>query len=667
MKNKIFAVIVAFLFGIVSVNADELNNNLYEDVTYDSAIVSESETVTSENGTATSENENVIAEDSSVYEEASKDSSTTKEIVETPKKKTGILKTKDITVDYVASIGDVKYENIDDAIEEANSGDVIVLLANVSPTKTFYKDLTFKGNYTITYNVYGWRFNGNITVDGATLIINSLEGAKEANNGEVGKWFSMVLGGTLKVQNYGKIEFNYDSNYGVNCAIYLNEKIGARIEVSNNSKFYINGFNTKGVSGQAIQLGKTANSGIFVSGNSEFIIDGANRGYVNSPIVEVINSTFIVRNCTSNASNGGLFTATNSRIEFTNNTGHGLSTSDAYFTNSKLISNGNGYTALHVNGNLTVKNSEFTIEKNGWNAWAAGLFAGIRLVYNASFDAKSIITIKDNNSVGVYASNSQGNIVFEEGCNLTIINNGLLTDDSHGKTAGLSFVNQGGGIWNKATMSLPKSAKIYNNHASIGADDIYSQGSLITFNEVGDDWYLNGVQGNCTDKINGWYDDAKDSRWNAHGDDLHIERILPGKFESISIKAAHNLPGKVIVNYVDEKGSKLALDDVINGYVDDNYKTNSKVIEGYRLIKVVGNETGKFTTDDIVVTYIYQKIDNAKYEPKKLYSQKTFNQVEDNAPYTGIDSNANSSALLLGFSFVALSLLIINRKRFLQN
>ena len=54
MKNKIFAVIVAFLFGIVSVNADELNNNLYEDVTYDSAIVSESETVTSENGTATS-------------------------------------------------------------------------------------------------------------------------------------------------------------------------------------------------------------------------------------------------------------------------------------------------------------------------------------------------------------------------------------------------------------------------------------------------------------------------------------------------------------------------------------------------------------------------------------------------------------------------------------
>ena len=216
-------------------------------------------------------------------------------------------------------------------------------------------------------------------------------------------------------------------------------------------------------------------------------------------------------------------------------------------------------------------------------------------------------------------------------------------------------------------MSLPKSAKIYNNHASIGADDIYSQGSLITFNEVGNDWYLNGVQGNCTDKINGWYDDSKDLRWNAHGDDLHIERILLGKFESISIKAAHNLPGKVIVNYVDKKGSKLALDDVINGYVDDNYKTNSKGIEGYRLIKVVGNETGKFTTDDIVVTYIYQKIDNAKYEPKKLYSQKTFNQVEDNAPYTGIDSNANSSALLLGFSFVALSLLIINRKRFLQN
>lgn len=74
-----------------------------------------------------------------------------------------------------------------------------------------------------------------------------------------------------------------------------------------------------------------------------------------------------------------------------------------------------------------------------------------------------------------------------------------------------------------------------------------------------------------------------------------------------------------------------------------------------------------FTTDDIIVTYIYQKIENTKYEPKKLYSQKTFNQVEDNAPYTGIDSNANSNIVLLGFSFVALSLSVINRKRFLQN
>lgn len=659
MKNKIFIAIVAFLFGIVSVNADELNNNLYENATYDSTVISESEI-------SESEKEAVVTEDTLTQEEVSEESNSTKEVVETPKKNETISKVKNVDTKYVASIDDEKYENIDDAIASANSGDVIVLLANVSPTKTFYKDLTFKGNYTITYNVYGWRFNGDITVDGATLIINSLANAKEANNGETYKWFTMVLGGALKVQNYGKIEFNYDSNYGVKCAIYLNEKIGARIEVSNNSKFYINGFNTNGVSGQAIQLGETANSGIFVSGNSEFIIDGANRGYVNSPIVEVIDSIFIVRNCTANASNGGEFTAINSKIEFINNAGHGLSTSNASFTNSELISNDNGYTALHVNGDLTVKNSKFTIERNGWNAWGAGLFAGIRLVHNANFDAQSIITIKDNNSVGIYASDSQGNITFEEGCDLTIINNGLLTDDTHGKTAGLSFVNYGGGIWNKAKMSLPKSAKIYNNHASLGADDIYSQG-VITFNEVGEDWYLNGIQGNCTDRINGWYDDSENSRWNAHDEDLHIERVLPGEFTSISIKAAHNLPGKVIAQYVDEKGTKLSEDEIINGYVDENYETNSKVIEGYKLIKVVGNETGQFTSDDIIVTYIYQKIDNVKYEPKKSYIQKTAKQVEDNAPYTGVDSNISSSIVLLGFSFVALSLLIINRKRFLQN
>ena len=102
---------------------------------------------------------------------------------------------------YVAEVNGVLYEDIDTAIENANDNDVITLLSDVNPTKTFYKSLTFTGKHTLTYNVYGWRFNGKLTIDGATLVLNSLENLKEANNGEAGKWFTMVLNGELTVKN----------------------------------------------------------------------------------------------------------------------------------------------------------------------------------------------------------------------------------------------------------------------------------------------------------------------------------------------------------------------------------------------------------------------------------------------------------------------------------
>lgn len=48
---------------------------------------------------------------------------------------------------YVAEVNGVLYEDIDTAIENANDNDVITLLSDVNPTKTFYKSLTFTGNH----------------------------------------------------------------------------------------------------------------------------------------------------------------------------------------------------------------------------------------------------------------------------------------------------------------------------------------------------------------------------------------------------------------------------------------------------------------------------------------------------------------------------------------
>ena len=521
----------------------------------------------------------------------------------------------DVVTTYVAKNGDVFYEDIDTAISEAKENDTIELLDDVNPSKTFYKSLTFTGKHTMTYNVYGWRFNGNLTIDGATLILNSLKNSKEANNSEAGKWYTMVLTGELTVKNSGKIEFNFDSNYGVNCAIYMNESGSVKINVFDNSKFYINGKNTKGVTGQGIQLGSTANTGIYVKGNSEFIIDGTNRGYVNSPEVYVENSTFIVRNCTSNGSNGGKFTAINSTVKFLDNAGHGLSSGDTKFSNTNFTSNGNGYTALHVSGSLEVIKSNLEIMNNGWHSWSAGLFAGIRLMNSATFDSESVVTIKDNNSVGLRASNVNGNVEFDEGTSLTIVNNGLLTDGSHtlyNEEQGLSFVNNGGGIWNKATMILPSTAKIYNNHASNSADDIFNDNGLLVFGSVGTDWVLNGVQGNCTDVIDNWYDDSENSRWNAHGEtenDDYTVVVNYGKIEGLAtIKAAHATQGNLIVNYVDKKDNSKLLDtEESTASVGVEYTTEPKDIENYNLVDVEGETKGTYKKGSTEVTYIYEK------------------------------------------------------------
>lgn len=75
------------------------------------------------------------------------------------------------------------------------------------------------------------------------------------------------------------------------------------------------------------------------------------------------------------------------------------------------------------------------------------------------------------------------------------------------------------------------------------------------------------------------------------------------------------VPGKVIVNYVDEFNKVIANQETIKGLVGDTYKTNSKEIDGYILSKVQGNENGTYTEEDIVVTYIYEKEGTGTVKP----------------------------------------------------
>ena len=112
--------------------------------------------------------------------------------------------------------------------------------------------------------------------------------------------------------------------------------------------------------------------------------------------------------------------------------------------------------------------------------------------------------------------------------------------------------NQGGGLCNKGTAILSDDVELYNNHATSAGDDIYNaDGATITFGPTGRGWELDGGP-DCYDFITGWYDDSRDARWNAHGDDesaRHTVLFQPGTELTgpLSLKAAHGSIGSLTV------------------------------------------------------------------------------------------------------------------------
>ncbi|MCT4486684.1 DUF5776 domain-containing protein [Levilactobacillus parabrevis] len=91
----------------------------------------------------------------------------------------------------------------------------------------------------------------------------------------------------------------------------------------------------------------------------------------------------------------------------------------------------------------------------------------------------------------------------------------------------------------------------------------------------------------------------------------------------------------VTVHYVDDQGNTLKPNKTLTGSLGDDYKTEPLSISGYKLVKTTGDESGKFTSSDQSVTYIYRKAaadvvvkDSVVYATKKigLYGSPTFSK-----------------------------------------
>ena len=415
------------------------------------------------------------------------------------------------------------YKSLDTAVVEAEEGTTIILQSDCELSTGFNKTLTFTGtgkitiNKQLTSNGEGWMCFG--LYDPSKVLTFDGSGLEVEWNSEVGTapWLMLSLSGTLNVTNGAKLSFSVDSGAtGSRNAIYMNA--GSVINVSNGSTFEIYGYGTAGKEGQGIQLDKTGTANINVTGGSKFLIDGTNRGYVNSPNIYVENSTFTVQNCTANASNGGVFTATDSEIYYKNNAGHGLSAGRVTLKNTKIEATDNGYYGIYASSYFSVDStSEMVVAGNSY----AGDYAGLKLtsgVTNGKVDTGATINILNNYCSGL---SNNGKVVFEEGVKLTITGN----NNDKGTTS------NGGGVYNSgasADLTLPSDAVIYNNHAKTAGDDIFNNSTAtLTFGQTGTNWYLDGDL-DCYHRIDGWYDDSNGSRWEAHDEseeNNHVEQF----------------------------------------------------------------------------------------------------------------------------------------------
>lgn len=420
--------------------------------------------------------------------------------------------------DFVAKIGDNGYTSLDEAVKEAAEGSTITLLKDCELTEGFNKTLTFNGTGKITIPKQlksggeGWMCFGLgdpskvLTFDGPGVEVEWI-----ADNTPT-SWLMLSLSGTLNVTNGANLTFKFDSKTTkTNCAIYMNS--GAALNVTDGSAFQILGTNTAGITGQGIQLDAPGTASINVTGNSKFLIDGTNRGYVGSPVINVTDSTFTVQHCTSNASNGGNFTAINSTVTYQNNEGHGLSAGDVILENSTLTSHHNGLYGVFVRGAFSVDGtSTLTITENSHDGDCAGLNLATG-VTDGRVEKGATVNIKDNKCSGF---SNFGTCVFEEGVKLTITGNYNDKGDTS-RGGGIYSVNYLDENTNKqyySYLTLPSDAVIYNNHAVTGGDDIYNTGE-ITFGKVGTDWTLDDTNL----PITGWYFDGDNNgtttnRWS---------------------------------------------------------------------------------------------------------------------------------------------------------
>ena len=421
----------------------------------------------------------------------------------------------------VAKIGENDYYNtLDEAIADAEDGEIIEVLADCTTAGlNLDKNLTITAaeglseKPTVTFTDKGIALWGiSLTFKDCNVVMKGI------GSTPYGEWSWMTIcansDASLTLNN---VEMTMDASGVSNSphAIYFcNNNV---LNIENGSVLKIKNYPQDALEWDGGNGGYNVNIT-----NSTFISDHNRSGFTGTFYATITNSDVDVINSTGNGSNGSHFIIENSNVNFSNNGSHGLSAGALTIENSTVTANNNKGMGITVNNEFEVtNNSVVTVTGNAENTSYG--YAAVRLYNDFNFlvDNTSELYIKDNNNTGLYVR--QGNLNVQDGAVLEITGNDVTHNLLDGYGGGI-YVGYGDNY--DPTVVLPADAKIYNNHALVGGDDIYVSegvdGPSLTFGKVGSDWKLDGAP-DCNHAITGWFDDSKDNRWNVHTGPVHAE------------------------------------------------------------------------------------------------------------------------------------------------
>ncbi len=498
-------------------------------------------------------------------------------------------------VTYAATIGETKYDTLRDAITAANDGDTIVLAKNVTENikidKSITLDLnkkTLSGNGTDTVVKISAKTDAEVTVQNGTVT--------GGNSTTYGGGFD-IRSGKITIENC-RIENNTARSSGG--GVYITGSANVEIidcKINNNTATYS--------SGGAIYQASGAVYNIYYN-NSCKIVDTElrnNRAVVGGAVGMGASH---YHDGITNADGGKGVTAT-----FTMEGESVMDGNTASNYGGAVYLSGNGSRFLMKDG--TISNNT-TTKYEGGGIWAAN-YGGVTIEKG---------TIRDNTAKGnggaiymkanISDTNSSAKLAVENGINDCLnLGTALVTGNEAKQGGGICIDSYATAYGIKADLTQ---ASIYDNHASVRGDDIYSTGAgtkgcTVQLGEFSTDWELS-----CGDKdtVDGWYIDGDvmgegTARWNAHPlkGEIYTQLYEPREnlTGALTLKAAHARLYLLTIHYKYKDGSKAAEDFVAEYDEGTPYNIVSPVINRYKVDKA--EVSGEMPAENVEVTVTYWK------------------------------------------------------------